>query len=85
MPPLARQLTPQSVHSWWSDSNPPGATISLHAAAKPLMRLMYHRQAMRFIEDNFGIPLSQESLDIYVSYLAYIRPFIPFELVPIIR
>ncbi|KAJ7098212.1 armadillo-type protein [Mycena crocata] len=33
MPPLTRQGTLDSVFSWWSDSNTPGATINLHAAA----------------------------------------------------
>ncbi|KAF7350056.1 hypothetical protein MVEN_01307300 [Mycena venus] len=37
MPPLSRFETLPSIHSWWSDSNPPGATMSLHAVAKPLM------------------------------------------------
>ncbi|KAJ7879135.1 armadillo-type protein [Mycena leptocephala] len=52
--PSLRPQTPQSVHSWWSDSNSIGATMSIHAAAKPLIRLMYHRQATNFIEKNRG-------------------------------
>ncbi|KAJ7906191.1 hypothetical protein B0H13DRAFT_2021508, partial [Mycena leptocephala] len=47
MQPLRRWSTPQSVHSWWSDSNPTGATIPLHALAKPLMKRLYHRQAIQ--------------------------------------
>jgi hypothetical protein len=66
---LARQRTRESYLSWWSDSNPPGATISIHTLAKPLMRLMYHRQALGFIQKNRGTPLSQETLEIYSSYL----------------
>jgi hypothetical protein len=71
MNPLARQRTLESTLSWWSDSNPrpPGATISISALAKPLMRLMYHRQALRFIQKNRGTPLSQETLEIYSTYL----------------
>ncbi|KAJ7037105.1 armadillo-type protein [Mycena alexandri] len=71
MPPLTRQQTPGSIHSWWSDSNPTGATISLHAIAKPLVRFMYHRQALAFIDGNRGTPLSRASMEIYSSYLAF--------------
>ncbi|KAJ7289692.1 G-protein alpha subunit-domain-containing protein [Mycena rebaudengoi] len=71
MPPLTRQQTPQSLLSVWSDSKSPGATISLHVAAKPLIKFMYHRQAHSFIERNHGISLSRESLDIFWSYLTY--------------
>ncbi|KAJ7461935.1 hypothetical protein FB451DRAFT_475899 [Mycena latifolia] len=73
MHPCTRQPSLGSVLSWWSDSNPPGPTISLHAAAKPLMRAMYHRQALAFIKKNSGIPLSKETLEIYSSYLAILR------------
>ncbi|KAJ6502710.1 armadillo-type protein [Mycena vitilis] len=61
---------PQSIYSDWSDSRSIGATISIHAAAKPLMRLLYHRQAMIFIEQNSGVPLS-EIVDTYWTYLTY--------------
>ncbi|KAJ7436246.1 armadillo-type protein [Mycena galericulata] len=75
---LTRQQTPASIHSWWSDSNPglQGATINLHAATKPLMKLMYHRQAMGFIKQNRGVPLSTEILETFSSYLPwnYISP-----------
>ncbi|KAJ7494132.1 armadillo-type protein [Mycena latifolia] len=71
MPPLTRQRTLESVLSWWSDSNPPGPTINLHAATKPLMRFMYHRQALGFVKRNHGLPLSPETLEIYWSYLPY--------------
>ncbi|KAJ7753051.1 armadillo-type protein [Mycena maculata] len=76
MPPLTRQPTIESLLSWWSDSNPPGASISLHAAAKPLMKLMYHQQALDFIEANRGVPLSDFNVDICSRYLAfkYISP-----------
>jgi hypothetical protein len=72
MPPLTRQDTRASIFSWWSDSNlllQYGPTINLHAAAKPLMKLMYHRQAKEFIKKNKGSPLSTEMLEIYWSYL----------------
>ncbi|KAJ7494183.1 armadillo-type protein [Mycena latifolia] len=71
MPPLTRQQTFQSVLSWWSDSNPPGGTINLHAAAKPLMKLMYHRQALGFVRRNNGVPLTPETVEIYWSYVAW--------------
>ncbi|KAJ7849195.1 hypothetical protein B0H13DRAFT_2361410 [Mycena leptocephala] len=70
-PPAHRPQTSQSVHSWWSDSRSIGATISIHAVAKPLMRLMYHRQAMNFIRKNLGTPLSAHIMDVYSRYLAY--------------
>ncbi|KAJ7478900.1 armadillo-type protein [Mycena latifolia] len=71
MPTLRRQRTLESVHSWWSDSNPAGPTISLHAATKPLMRLMYHRQALAFIKTHRSLPLSKETMEIYASYFAF--------------
>jgi hypothetical protein len=37
--------------------------------AKPLMRWMYHRQALEFIRKNKGSPLSTEIVQIYASYL----------------
>ncbi|KAJ7494107.1 armadillo-type protein [Mycena latifolia] len=70
MPPLTRQQTYQSILSCWSDSNPPGATINLHAAAKPLMKLMYHRAALAFVKKNRGIPLTPETAEIYLSYIS---------------
>ncbi|KAJ7622388.1 armadillo-type protein [Roridomyces roridus] len=72
MPPRSeRPQTPASVHSWWSDSNPMlrGPTINLHTATKPLMRLMYHRQALSFIAKDGSGPLSRPLLEIYSSYL----------------
>ncbi|KAJ7496291.1 armadillo-type protein, partial [Mycena galericulata] len=71
MAPLTRQRTPQSIHSWWSDSNPIGPTMNLNSAAKPLMKLMYHRQALGFIRKNRDIALSEEILEIYSSYLTF--------------
>jgi hypothetical protein len=61
MPPLTRQDTRTSIFSWWSDSNSLlryGPTINLDVAAKPLMKLMYHYQALEFIRKNRGIRLS---------------------------
>ncbi|KAJ7479230.1 armadillo-type protein [Mycena latifolia] len=71
MHPLTRQGTIGSVYSWWSDRNPTGPNINLHAAAKPLMKFLYHRAALDFIAGNLGNPLSTEIMDIYSSYLAY--------------
>ncbi|KAJ7211761.1 armadillo-type protein [Mycena pura] len=68
---MDRPATPHSTHSWWSDSNSTGATISLHAAAKPLMKLMYDQQARGLIKRDRGTPLSRTSLEIYSSYLTY--------------
>ncbi|KAJ6524077.1 hypothetical protein DFH09DRAFT_1372252 [Mycena vulgaris] len=71
MPPLTRQRTLESVLSWWLASNDPGATVDLHAAAKPLMKWMYHQQALDFIKKNHDLPLSEETLQIYSNYLGW--------------
>ncbi|KAF8196753.1 armadillo-type protein [Mycena galopus ATCC 62051] len=70
MPPLTRLESRPSIFSWWSDSNPGlrGPTINLHAAAKPLSRFLYGRQAVEIIRKNLSNPLSQEILEIYSSY-----------------
>ncbi|KAJ7791243.1 hypothetical protein B0H14DRAFT_198398 [Mycena olivaceomarginata] len=78
MPPLNRQDSRPSIYSWWSDSNPGlrGPTINLHAAAKPLMRLMYYRQALDIIRKNRGSPLTSTVLETYSSYFPwdYVSP-----------
>jgi hypothetical protein len=63
-----------SVLSWWSESNPflKGPTINLHAVAKPLMRWMYHCQALEFIRKNKGHALSTATVEIYMSYFLYV-------------
>ncbi|KAK7033775.1 hypothetical protein R3P38DRAFT_3498468 [Favolaschia claudopus] len=66
-----RPPTPQSVHSWWSDSNSIGPTISIHAVAKPLMRRMYHRQVRSFIKRNQDTPMTPELMEICLAYLSY--------------
>ncbi|KAJ7628229.1 hypothetical protein DFH06DRAFT_723965 [Mycena polygramma] len=71
MASLSRPPTPQSTHSWWSDRNSIGPTISIHAAAKPLMRLMYHEQVRSFMRNNRDIPLSRATMEICFSYLAF--------------
>ncbi|KAJ7455712.1 armadillo-type protein [Mycena latifolia] len=70
--PLTRQTTFDSVRSYWSDRNPIGPTINLHAVAKPLIRFQYRRAALAFIAKNRGTPLSREEMEIYSSYLAYV-------------
>jgi hypothetical protein len=72
MPPLTRQETRTSIFSWWSNSNPllKGPTINLHAAAKPLMKFMFHRQALEFIRQNKGSPLLETTLEIYALYFS---------------
>ncbi|KAJ7257337.1 hypothetical protein C8J57DRAFT_1721178 [Mycena rebaudengoi] len=71
MPPLTRQQTFGSVRSWWSDSNPNlrGPTINLHAAAKPVMKYLYDRQALEFIKDNRSIRLTSTAAETYGTYL----------------
>ncbi|KAJ7090952.1 hypothetical protein C8R43DRAFT_964759 [Mycena crocata] len=70
MPSLKRPATLESVRSWWSDRNLPGATINLHAASKPLMKFMYHRQALDFMRKTGRSQLTPEHMDVYSSYLA---------------
>ncbi|KAJ7476524.1 armadillo-type protein [Mycena latifolia] len=65
MPPLTLKRT----LSWWSDRKPLGSTINLHAAPKPLMNLMFHCQALRYMERNRGVRLSPEIMEIYFSYV----------------
>ncbi|KAJ7196047.1 hypothetical protein GGX14DRAFT_575141 [Mycena pura] len=57
---------PASIHNWWSDSNSIGATVDLHALAKPLSRLLHRRQVLGIISQG---PLSSESVDALMSYL----------------
>ncbi|KAJ6522671.1 hypothetical protein DFH09DRAFT_1330470 [Mycena vulgaris] len=71
MSSLTRQRTLDSVRSWWSDSNPTGPNINLHALAKPLMKLMYHRQALDYIAEHQFTPLSRGDMEIYASYLGF--------------
>ncbi|KAJ6540362.1 hypothetical protein B0H19DRAFT_330695 [Mycena capillaripes] len=66
-----RPQTRQSLYSILSESKSIGATISIHAVAKPLMCLMYHRQALSFIEKNSAAPLSAQITDTYLRYLTY--------------
>ncbi|KAJ7018920.1 hypothetical protein C8F04DRAFT_1198330 [Mycena alexandri] len=76
MPPLTHSNTAQSTHSWWSDRNPAGPTISIHATAKPLMRIMYHSQARTFIRRNHNVAVSPAVMDVYLGYLAYEARFL---------
>ncbi|KAJ6562435.1 armadillo-type protein [Mycena capillaripes] len=71
MPPLQRSPTPQSIHSWWSDSNPLGATIPIHTLAKPLSKRLYHRQAIGIIAERRDSPLSKQTVEILTSYLLF--------------
>ncbi|KAJ6475884.1 kinase-like domain-containing protein [Mycena vulgaris] len=71
MPPLTRSLTSGTTYSWWSDSNPTGPNLNLHALTKPLMRFMYYQQALDYINKNRGSPLSKEIADLYTRYLAF--------------
>ncbi|KAJ6500247.1 hypothetical protein DFH09DRAFT_1375898 [Mycena vulgaris] len=71
MPPLQRLSTHQSALSWWPDNNPPGATIPLHTLAKPLLKLLHHRQAVAIVAKDAGAswPLSRDRVEVLVSYL----------------
>ncbi|KAJ7606427.1 hypothetical protein FB45DRAFT_878530 [Roridomyces roridus] len=54
----------------------PGPTINIHTLAKPLMKVMYHRQALGFIAKDGVGPLSAEMVEIYSTYLSckYVLP-----------
>ncbi|KAJ7656231.1 armadillo-type protein [Mycena rosella] len=69
MPRLTHRRSSDSIRSWWSDSNSQGPTINLHAATKPLMRVLYRRQALAFLARNRDTPLSTDTMEIYSSYL----------------
>ncbi|KAJ7488226.1 hypothetical protein FB451DRAFT_1226737 [Mycena latifolia] len=67
MPPPPR---PESLHSWWSDSNnPPSPTIPLHTLAKPLSKFLHRRQLSGIISKGRGQPISKENVDILACYL----------------
>ncbi|KAK7031352.1 armadillo-type protein [Favolaschia claudopus] len=73
---LTRQQTRQSIYSWWSDSNPnlKGPTINLHAITKPVLKFLYHRQALAVIKkthDNNDPGLTIRVLEVYASYLPW--------------
>ncbi|KAJ6571490.1 hypothetical protein B0H19DRAFT_661849 [Mycena capillaripes] len=74
MPPPSR---PQSIHSWWSDSNKPGATISIHPLASRLSKLLYHRQVIGVIKQSSPPPLSESELDAFVPYLPCVYHLVP--------
>ncbi|KAJ7676226.1 hypothetical protein B0H17DRAFT_1140085 [Mycena rosella] len=59
----------ESLHSWWSDSNPPGPTIPLHTLAKPLSAFLHRRQVSAIISQGRGVPISKENADALISYL----------------
>ncbi|KAJ6522653.1 armadillo-type protein [Mycena vulgaris] len=68
---FTRQPILDSVRSWWSDSNPTGPNINIHALAKPLMKLMYHRQALDYIAKHRDTLVSRENIEICASYLRF--------------
>ncbi|KAJ7643574.1 hypothetical protein FB45DRAFT_1052518 [Roridomyces roridus] len=63
-----RDQSQVSLLSWWSDSNP-GLKGPMHTMTKPLLWLMYHRQALEYIRLNSHKPLTEAMLDILSSYI----------------
>ncbi|KAF7300334.1 hypothetical protein HMN09_00916700 [Mycena chlorophos] len=61
---------PGSIRSWWSDSNSLGATVSIHAAAKPLVAFLHHREARRFLRKWGGRALTGNELKTLLSYVS---------------
>ncbi|KAF7288898.1 hypothetical protein MIND_01405800 [Mycena indigotica] len=68
MPPLARSATIPSIHSNWSAAGG-GASINIHAIAKPLMRFMYDREVKKLIAAHGDHDLTRDMLDAFLSYL----------------
>ncbi|KAJ7686209.1 armadillo-type protein [Mycena rosella] len=69
---MPQSQRPQSIHSWWSDSNKPiGATIPLHPIASQLAKLLYHRQVIHIIRRHASHPLSASDLDAFLPYLLF--------------
>ncbi|KAJ7487903.1 armadillo-type protein [Mycena latifolia] len=66
---MAPPPRPASVHSWWSDSNPPGATISLHPMASRLSKLLHHRQVTALLKPYKSQPLSIDAIQDLLPYL----------------
>ncbi|KAF7350305.1 hypothetical protein MVEN_01334600 [Mycena venus] len=66
-----RPPSPQSIHSWWSYSNPPGPTISLHPLAIRLGKLLYHRRVVGILKRQGSHPLSPQKLDAFIPYLQF--------------
>ncbi|KAF7300853.1 hypothetical protein MKEN_01311400 [Mycena kentingensis (nom. inval.)] len=60
-----------SVRSWWSDSNSVGATVDIHAIAKPLLGYMYHREVRKLLRLRENSQLSIQELQHLRSYLLY--------------
>ncbi|KAJ7248683.1 hypothetical protein C8J57DRAFT_1522166 [Mycena rebaudengoi] len=48
---------------------PSHATIDLHALARPLSRLLYHRQALAFMERETVSPFTADELQLVLTYL----------------
>jgi hypothetical protein len=71
MVPLRRWPTRESIRSWWSDSNSLGATIPLHTLSKPLLKYLYHRQALGIIVDS-RTPLSTDKIEVLTTYLEFV-------------
>ncbi|KAJ6540589.1 hypothetical protein B0H19DRAFT_1077997 [Mycena capillaripes] len=69
MLPLQRPQVPESIHSWWSDSNPGGAAFPLHKLAKPLSKFLHHRAVSSIIAKSRSGPLSKGNLEVLTWYL----------------
>ncbi|KAF7368539.1 hypothetical protein MVEN_00177200 [Mycena venus] len=69
MLPLQRSRAPQSIYSWWSDSNPGGAAFPIHTLAKPLSKFLHHRAVSSIIAKSRSGPLSKGNLEVLTWYL----------------
>ncbi|KAF7288856.1 Cytochrome P450 [Mycena chlorophos] len=71
----ARPLPPPpslySKHSWWSDRNSIGATFSLHAATKPFLAYLYHRQVRQLLAKRASMAISDAEMNVLATYLIF--------------
>ncbi|KAJ7757399.1 armadillo-type protein [Mycena maculata] len=66
-----RPSRPPSIESWWTDRNPPGTTIDLHALAKPLLKALHHQKALSLIAKGTDSLLENDSARDLGTYLTF--------------
>ncbi|KAK7000177.1 hypothetical protein R3P38DRAFT_3616733 [Favolaschia claudopus] len=66
------QQSTASLLSYWSDNMSVGPNLPLHTLSKPTIRFLYQLQVKKFIKRNENYPLSEEMMEVFESYLAYV-------------
>ncbi|KAF7288851.1 Cytochrome P450 [Mycena chlorophos] len=69
--PLPAPPSLYSKHSWWSDRNSIGATFSLHAATKPFLAYLYHRQVHQLLAERTSMAISDAEMNVLATYLTF--------------